>query len=112
MGVWECKTATIKTADDLISLWGGHIPEIYYLQILHQMAVTGADFAVVKAQLKLEYMANPVTVTRYYFYEREENRELIWALMDQEKEFHRCLQDPAQGPPAWIKKPEEVEVGA
>ena len=112
MGVWECKTATIKTADDLISLWGGHIPEIYYLQILHQMAVTGAEFAVVKAQLKLEYMANPVTVTRYYFYEREENRELIFALMDQEKECHRCLQDPAQGPPAWVKKPEETETEA
>lgn len=112
MGVWECKTATIKAEEDLTRLWGGHIPDVYYLQIMHQMAVTGADFAVVKAHLKLDYLTTGAALTRHYFYEREDNKELIWSLMNQEKEFHRCLQDPAQGPPAWVKKPEETEAEA
>jgi putative phage-type endonuclease len=112
MGVWECKTATIKTEDDLISQWRGHIPDIYYKQILHQMAVTGADFAVEKAHRKLTYLHTTAILTRHYFYEREDNKALIYTLMQLEKEFHRCMQDPAQGPPVWVKTPEETEAEA
>lgn len=112
-GVWECKTATVQNdADYKKWLWG--VPEVYFCQILHNMAVTGADFAVIKAQIKRPHPNSEFfhTVTLHYFYQREANAAIMFDIMQQEKEFHRCLQDPAQGPPAWVKKPEETEAEA
>ena len=86
-GILEIKTSEIMRASQRES-WDEQIPDTYYLQILHYLAVTGFDFVVVKAQLKSRYGNNELRLTtKHYTIERAEVEDDIAYLMDKEAEF-------------------------
>ena len=47
----EIKTVEILQGSQRVK-WEGRIPDNYYCQVLHYLAVTEYEFAVLKAQLK------------------------------------------------------------
>ena len=53
-GILEIKTTNILQSSQRRN-WEGRIPDNYYCQVLHYLAVTEYDFAVLKAQLKSEW---------------------------------------------------------
>lgn len=88
LGILEIKTATISSQAQKEKWKGNHIPENYYAQVLHYMLVTGANFAILKAQLKYEVDGEePFLYTKHYRIEREEVEEDIEYLREKEEEF-------------------------
>lgn len=85
-GVLEIKTTNIVNSAQK-SLWKDCVPDNYYTQILHNMAVMDAEFAVLKAQLKWEINEDVFMQTKHYTFTREEVSEDIFYLMEEEKKF-------------------------
>ena len=86
----------IKTSEILKSMqkekWYDQIPDNYYIQLLHYLLITDADFAVLKAQLKYDY--NGVYLqTRHYHIERTEVEEDIEILKNAEAKFWEKVQN-------------------
>lgn len=86
----------IKTSEILKSMqkekWYDQIPDNYYIQLLHYLLITDADFAVLKAQLKYDY--NGVYLqTRHYYIERSEVTEDIEILKNAEAKFWEHVQN-------------------
>ena len=85
----------IKTTNILQSMqnekWNGRIPDNYYCQVLHYLAVTGYDFAVLKAQLKSDGGGELRITTKHYFIERKDVEGDIRELIRAEKEFWDCV---------------------
>ena len=86
----------IKTTEILQSMqkekWNDRIPDNYFCQVLHYLAVTGYEFAVLKAQLKSEWGGELRITTKHYFIERKDVEEDIKYLVDAEKWFWNCVQ--------------------
>ena len=89
-GVLEIKTATVNTSAQR-EKWNDRVPDSYYVQVLHYMAVLELDFAVIKAQLKTDYDGNVRLETRHYKIERGEVDEDIKMLMDAERDFTESI---------------------
>lgn len=87
-GVLEIKTATLMNGIQARK-WNNKIPDHYYVQVLHEMAVADADFAIVKAQLKRIVNGDLIIQTNHYTIER--NDEEIHFLMAEEKKFWEML---------------------
>ncbi|MDD5017591.1 MAG: YqaJ viral recombinase family protein [Eubacteriales bacterium] len=68
-GGLEIKTAEIIKSQDW-KKWDDQIPDVYFVQILHQMIATGWEFVKVKAQLKHYKNGNLMLTTRHYHFER------------------------------------------
>ena len=85
----------IKTTNILQSLqkekWNHRIPDNYYIQVLHYMAVFDAHFAVLKAQLKYDYDGEIFLTTKHYHIERDDVVEDIRYLMKAEEEFAEAI---------------------
>lgn len=81
----------IKTTEILQSMqkekWNHQIPDNYYIQCLHYLAVTGFDFVILKAQLKTVFGGIPYLQTKHYMINREDVQEDIDYLMQEEKKF-------------------------
>ena len=90
-GVWECKTTNILQSMQK-EKWNHHIPDNYYIQILHYMMVTEFDFAVLKAQLKYDYAGDIFLQTRHYKIERSEVLEDLEVLEEAERKFWEKVQ--------------------
>ena len=88
-GVLEIKTANPMSSIQL-QKWRGRIPDYYYIQVLHEMAVYDADFAIVKAQLKRVVNGDLLIEARHYSFERDEDE--ISYLMKQEEEFYKHIE--------------------
>lgn len=85
-GVLEIKTATIRNPlqwDD----WNDRIPDTYYVQVLHQLACTGFDFAVVMAYIRYAKNDENRSQIRYYSIERHHVITDIEWIQEQEKNF-------------------------
>ncbi|MBE5977847.1 MAG: recombinase [Paenibacillaceae bacterium] len=86
----------IKTSNLLQSLqrekWKDRIPDNYFCQVLHYLAVTGYEFAVLKAQLKSEWGGELSIITKHYFIDRKDVEEDIEYLVDAEKRFWNCVE--------------------
>ena len=89
-GVLEIKTTNILQTMQK-EKWNHRIPDNYYIQVLHYMFVTGADFAVLKAQLKYDYDGEIFLTTKHYTIEREEVTEDIDYLIQAEKTFFEAI---------------------
>lgn len=85
-GVWECKTTEILQSMQR-EKWRDRIPDNYYIQVLHYLAVTEFDFAILKAQLKYNYGGKISLSTKHYTIDREEVKDDIEYLMDAEAKF-------------------------
>lgn len=94
LGIFECKTATIKSAAQKAKWENNCIPDNYYCQVLFYMVVCEADFVILKAQLKYERDGEePFIVTKHYPIERSEVESDIKILMDRTERFYRCIQE-------------------
>lgn len=91
-GVWECKTTNILQSMQK-EKWKDRIPDNYYIQLLHYLMVTEFDFAVLKAQLKLEFNGEIYIQTKHYKIERAEVQADIEFLESSEKEFWKQVQE-------------------
>ena len=65
MGVLEIKTTNIMQSAQK-EKWKDRVPDSYFCQLLHCMAVTGFDFAILKAQMKFDYSGDIMLTTRHY----------------------------------------------
>lgn len=91
-GILEIKTSTANTGAQRAK-WDDRIPDNYYAQVLHYLAVTEFDFAILKAQLKTDYTGDIRLDTRHYKIERADVEEDIQILMDAEREFYEAMRD-------------------
>lgn len=89
-GILEIKTTNILQSMQK-KKWRDRIPDNYYIQVLHYLAVTGWDFVVLKAQLKSEFFGDVRITTRHYRIEREDVLEDIAYLIDAERRFWDCV---------------------
>lgn len=85
-GILEIKTTNILQSMQR-EKWHGRIPDNYYCQLLHYLAVTGYDFAVLKAQLKSQWADELRIATKHYFIERKDVEEDICYLIEAEKKM-------------------------
>ena len=86
-GIYEGKTTEIHGRSAL-SKWDGRVPDYYFVQVLHQLLVTGWSFDVLKAQLKLiEADGNIELLTRHYPYRRSDLLPDLRYLYLEEKSF-------------------------
>lgn len=91
-GVLEIKTTNILQSIQK-EKWNHRIPDNYYIQVLHYMIITEADFAVLKAQLKYDYDGEIFLTTKHYQIERAEVLDDIEYLIDAEKRFYQAIKD-------------------
>lgn len=81
-GVLEIKTANVTAAASK-KKWDGMIPPQYFCQVLLYMAVTEADFAILKALQRYGYGEDDVfQVMKEYRIERDEVEDDIRALLE------------------------------
>lgn len=85
----------IKTTDLFQSMqkekWKDRIPDNYYCQIIHYLAVTGWDFAILKAQIRSEWDGELRIMTKHYTIERKDVVEDIRYLVEAEERFWKCV---------------------
>ena len=97
-GVLEIKTTTIQNAQ-MKEKWRDKIPNYYYAQVLHYLAVVNADFAILKAQLKYDLASEePFCMVKHYRIERADVIEDITYLMEQEARFAECVENMTPPP--------------
>lgn len=92
LGVLEIKTTNIFQSRQK-EKWRDRIPDNYYCQCLHAMAVMDAEFAILKAQLKSVFNDNVYLQTRHYFIDRNDVQKDIEYLMQQESKFAECVKN-------------------
>ena len=92
LGILEIKTTNIMQSMQK-EKWNDRIPDNYFLQVLHYMMVTEAEFAVLKAQLKYVFRESIFLQTRHYFIERIEVDEDIRILEKEEQKFWKDVMD-------------------
>lgn len=96
-GVLEIKTATINGSAQA-DKWKNRIPDNYFCQVLHYMAVMEADFAILKAQLKYERPGDLLEVTKHFYIEMEDVRDQAEYLMEEERKFWQYVQTDKEPP--------------
>ena len=85
-GILEIKTTTIQNRIQWDE-WDDKIPDSYYAQILHQLAATGWDFAILKAYIRYHVNGEVRITIRHYRVERKDVESDIEFLIDKETEF-------------------------
>lgn len=86
LGILEIKTTEILRSMQR-EKWINAIPQNYYIQVIHQFAATGWDFAILKAQLKYDYGGDIRLETKHYKIERSEVKDDIDYLIAEEIKF-------------------------
>ena len=85
-GILEIKTSNIIQSVQYED-WKGRIPAAYYCQLVHYFAVTGYDFAILRAHLVSSWGTDRKTSVRHYVIERSEVQDDMDFLIEQEAEF-------------------------
>ncbi len=98
-GVLEIKTASCQNYDDYKDKWKNDIPIYYYFQIQHYLKVTGWEYAILYADIKLAFAENKHEI-RQYFIERDEPD--IKIMMEAEIWFNSLIINDIE--PPYIKK--------
>jgi len=89
-GILEIKAAFINSRADR-DKWNGVVPQHYYVQVLHNMYVTDADFGVLKARLVSNWDSLFVS-EKTYFFERADHEASITYLVERELAFWRDVE--------------------
>jgi putative phage-type endonuclease len=89
-GILEIKTTNILQSMQR-EKWNEKIPDNYYIQILWYLMVTEYDFAVLVAQLKMDYKDGLRKLTKHYFIEREEVEEDIEYIAEEGAAFWKLV---------------------
>lgn len=90
-GILEIKTTNLMQSMQK-EKWQDQIPDNYFCQVIHYLAVTGYEFAVLKAQLKSKWGGELRITIKHYFIERKDVEEDIKYLVDAEKRFWNCVE--------------------
>lgn len=91
-GILEIKTTTIQNSNQW-NEWEDKLPDSYYIQLLHQLAATGWDFAVLRAYIRY-YREGMLKVSiRHYYVDRAEAKEDISYLIEKEAAFWQQVQN-------------------
>lgn len=85
-GILEIKTTTIQNKSQWDE-WDSRIPDSYYVQILHQLAATGWDFAILKAYIRYYRDGELRVAIRHFCIERDDAQADIDLLIDKEVDF-------------------------
>jgi len=85
-GILEIKTTEIMRDRDW-DKWKGTIPQNYFCQILHYMAVLEAQFAELRAYIRYHTQGEKRIAIRDYHIEREDVAEDIAYLIEKERDF-------------------------
>ncbi len=96
-GILEIKTTEIIRSGQR-EKWKDRIPMNYYCQVCFYMAVTEAEFAVLKAQLKTDFDGDVRLETRHYHIERSEAQEDVDYLMQKGAEFWEYVKSDTRPP--------------
>ena len=91
-GILEIKTAEILQGSQW-EKWRDRIPDNYFCQVLHYLAVTEWDFVVLRAQIKSRRRETLNIETRDYIIERGDVEADIQYLIDAERKFWDCVQN-------------------
>lgn len=91
-GILEIKTTTIQNKMQW-EQWDGRVPDSYYVQILHQLAATGWDFAILKAYIRYHVDGEVRISIRHYRIERSEEQNNIDYLIAAETKFWKQVQN-------------------
>ena len=90
-GILEIKTTTIQSKTQWDE-WDGCVPQSYYIQLLHQLAATGWDFAILRAYIRY-YKDDELKVSiRHYKVKRSEVQQDIDYLTEKEAAFWHCVE--------------------
>ena len=81
-GILEIKTTTIQNRSQW-DQWDDKIPDSYYAQILHQLAATGWDFAILKAYIRYHVDGEVRVTIRHYRIDRKDVESDISYLIEQ-----------------------------
>lgn len=85
-GILEIKTCTIQNSNQW-NEWDDKLPDTYYTQLLHQLAATGWDFAILRAYIRY-YKNGALRVTmREYRIEKSDVQADIDYLIQRESSF-------------------------
>ena len=96
-GILEIKTTTIQNSNQWDE-WDNKIPDSYYVQVLHQMAATGWDFAILKAYIRYHSDDEIRATVRHYRVDRKDVQEEIDFLIQQEAIFWQAVKDDKRPP--------------
>ena len=93
-GILEIKTTTIQNSRQWDE-WDNQIPNTYYVQILHQLAATGWDFAILKAYIRYHSAADEEirAMVRHYRIDRKDVESDIAWLIQKESEFWQAVKE-------------------
>lgn len=89
-GILEIKTTNILQSIQK-EKWNHRIPDNYFIQCLHYLAVTNFDFVILKSQLKFDYAGEIFLNTKHYYIDRSEVKEDIKYLMEEEQKFYEHI---------------------
>lgn len=96
-GILEIKTTTIRKHSQWDE-WDNKIPDSYYAQILHQLAATGWQFAILKAYIRY-YSDGELKITiRHYTIDRLEVESDIEWLISEEEKFWQAVKEDRRPP--------------
>ena len=103
-GVLEVKTSEIISSQHKESWKDGKVPENYFCQVLHQLYVTGFDFAILVAELRFEKTLDNGekeywSAIREYRFERTDYIEDIKILIKEEIIFWKNYVEKGIEPP-------------
>lgn len=96
-GILEIKTTTIQNSSQWDE-WDNKIPDSYYVQVLHQLAATGWDFAILKAYIRYHSDGEIKVTIRHYRIDRKDVQEEIDFLIQQEGIFWQAVQEDKRPP--------------
>ena len=91
-GILEIKTTNILQSMQK-EKWNARIPDNYFIQVLHYLMVTEADFAILKAQLKYDFGGDIMCQVKHYKIERADVLEDLKILESSEKAFWKQVQE-------------------
>ena len=98
LGVGEIKTALITNSRQKAA-WENRVPDHFYIQLIHNMAVCEAQFGILIAQLRWERDDDVFKITRHYTVNADDVLEEMIMLMEAEEKFWNNVQkgiEPAQ----------------
>lgn len=90
-GILEIKTTTIQNRVQWDE-WDGKIPDSYYVQVLHQLAATGWDFAILCAYIRYHVDGEVRVTIRHYRINRKDVESDIDFLIKEETKFWEQVQ--------------------
>lgn len=92
-GILEIKTTTIRNSNQWAE-WEDKVPDSYYAQILHQLACTGWEFAILKAHISYTGKSGDLRAAeRHYTFRRTDPQiqsDMAY-LIERERQFWECV---------------------